>query len=257
MTALLQPAALAALLFAAAVAGCATPPPASDPDALADYNQTNDPLEPTNRVFYAINDGLDTVILRPIALAYHFGVPQTVRDHAHNALVNLGNPVTLANDVLEGKPRNAGDTTMRLLINTTIGVGGLFDVADGWGFPQHDNDFGMTLALWGLPTGPYLYLPVLGPSDPRDAAGFGVDIAMDPLTWINGEPATIISYTKLGLGAIDARERVLNDLDQIKAQALDPYATIRSLYGQHRQAQIDALRGSDGGAPAAASPAKN
>ena len=135
--------------------GCATPPPADDPDAVADFKETNDPLEPTNRAIYAFNNGLDTVIMRPAAQAYRFLVPSPLRGGIHNVLSNLGTPVQLGNDMLEGKPRRAGDTTMRFLINTTVGVLGVFDVAKDWGYPDHDADFGMTLALWGLPSGPY------------------------------------------------------------------------------------------------------
>ena len=113
--------------------GCATPPPADDPDALADFKETNDPLEPTNRAIYAFNDGLDTVIMRPAAQAYRFLVPSPVRAGVHNVLANLGTPAQLGNDMLEGKPRRAGDTTMRFLINTTVGVLGVFDVAKDWG----------------------------------------------------------------------------------------------------------------------------
>lgn len=227
------------------VAGCATKPPASDPDAVADFEQTNDPLEPTNRVFYAVNNGLDTVILRPLALGYRYAVPEPVRNGVHNMLSNLGTPVQLTNDMLEGKPRRAGDTVMRFVINTTAGVVGFFDFATKWGYPNHDADFGMTLASWGVPDGPFLFLPVLGPSDPRDAAGFGVDIVLDPFTWV-GNPhdgtITALNWTRFGLNAIDSRERVEDSLQQIKKTALDPYATFRSLYRQHRQAQIEQLR---------------
>jgi phospholipid-binding lipoprotein MlaA len=229
-----------------ALSGCATKPPASDPDALADYRQTNDPLEPTNRVFYAINNGLDTVILRPAAVAYRYAVPEPVRNGIHNVLTNLGSPVQLANDMLEGKPRRAGDTTMRMLINTTVGVFGIFDVAKKWGYPNHDADFGMTLASWGVPEGPFLFLPVLGPSDPRDATGFGVDIAFNPFTWLGTGPNkpgwTAFKWSEYGLNAIDTRERVLDATDSIKKTALDPYATFRSLYRQHRHAQIEDMR---------------
>jgi phospholipid-binding lipoprotein MlaA len=228
------------------LSGCATKPPADDPDAVADYQQTNDPLEPTNRVFYAVNNGLDTVLLRPAALAYRFAVPGVVRTGIHNVLANIGSPIQLTNDMLEGKPRRAGDTTMRFLINTTAGVFGIFDVATKWGYPDHDADFGMTLALWGVPEGPFLFLPVLGPSDPRDAAGFGVDIAFDPFTWVGTGPNkpgwSAFKWSRFGLNAVDSRERVLDALDQIKKTALDPYATFRSLYRQHRRAQIEALR---------------
>jgi phospholipid-binding lipoprotein MlaA len=227
------------------LAGCATKPPADDPDAVADYEQTNDPLEPTNRVFYAINNGIDTVILKPAAQAYRFILPGPVRQGIHNVLANIGTPMQLTNDMLEGKPRRAGDTTMRFLINTTVGVLGIFDVAKKWGYPDHDADFGMTLANWGVPEGPFLFLPVLGPSDPRDAIGFGVNIAIDPFTWIGGSHDTgwtAFNWSRWGIGALDQRERVLDTLDQIKKTALDPYATFRSLYRQHRHSQIEDMR---------------
>ena len=227
------------------LSGCATRPAADDPDAIADYEQTNDPLEPTNRVFYAINNGLDTVLLRPAAQAYRYVVPGAVRQGVHNVLSNIGTPVQLTNDILEGKPRRAGDTTMRFLINTTAGVFGIFDFATKWGYPNHDSDFGMTMAAYGVPEGPFLFLPVLGPTDPRDASGFGVDIAMDPFTWVGGPHdtgLTTFNWSRYGSNAVDSRERVLDALDQIKKTALDPYATFRSLYRQHRRAQIEDLR---------------
>ena len=229
-------------LLAVVLAGCATPPPADDPDAVAEFKQTNDPLEPTNRVFYAINNGLDTVILRPAAQAYRFVLPAKVRTSIHNVLSNVGTPVQLSNDVLQGKPRRAGDTTMRFLINSSVGVLSLFDVATDWGYPNHDTDFGLTLANWGVPDGPFLFLPVLGPTGPRDAVGFGVDIAMDPFTWVGkGTAVTVLNWTRFGLNALDTRERFLDPIDQIKKTALDPYATFRSLYRQHRQGEIKEL----------------
>lgn len=236
--------ALSALL-SLAVAACAPKPPADDPDAVADYEQTNDPLEPTNRVFYAVNNGLDTVLLRPLALGYRYVVPTPVRNGVHNVLSNLGTPVQLTNDMLEGKPRRAGDTAMRFLINSTVGVLGVFDFASNWGYPNHDSDFGMTLANWGVPEGPFLFLPVLGPSDPRDAAGFGVDQVIDPFFWVGNPHGGVIkafNWTRFGLNAVDARERVEDSLQSIKKTALDPYATFRSLYRQHRHSQIEDLR---------------
>jgi phospholipid-binding lipoprotein MlaA len=243
MRACFRPALMAAALAVAGLTGCATPPPASDADATADFQEANDPLEPTNRVVYAVTDGVDTVVLRPLALAYRHLVPQTVREHTHNVLANIGSPVALADDMAQGKPRRAGDTMMRFLLNTTVGVAGIFDVATGWGWPAHDTDAGMTLALWGVPEGPYLFFPVLGPTNPRDVVGFGIDYAIDPFTWIGqGNAVKDLGYARLGLGALDARERVLDDLDRIKREALDPYATIRSLARQHRQSQIDDAR---------------
>jgi phospholipid-binding lipoprotein MlaA len=233
----------AAGLLIATLVGCAHPPPADDPDAIAEFKETNDPLEPTNRVFYAVNNGIDTVLLRPLAVAYRWAVPEVVRTHTHNVLANLSMPVVLTNDILQARPRRAGDSLMRFLVNSTVGVVGVFDVATDLGWPAHDSDGGLTLAMWGLSDGPFLFLPVLGPSGPRDATGFGTDLAVDPLTWVGaGALVTAGSYTRFGLNAVDARAAVLDDLDKIKAQALDPYATLRSLYRQRRQSQVDDIR---------------
>ena len=234
---------LAPALTAAALAACATPPPASDPAALADFKQTNDPLEPSNRVLYEVNNALDEVVLRPLAVGYINAVPDVVRTKVHNALDNLSSPVLLANDMMQGKPRLAGDTLMRFVINSTIGVGGFFDPAEGFGYPEHSSDFGITMALWGVPEGPFLYLPVLGPSDPRDAGGFGIDIVIDPFTWLgNGFVVSDMYIMRYGFTAVDARADLIPDLEKVKEQALDPYATFRSLYRQHRHAEIDKAR---------------
>jgi len=230
-------------VLALGVAGCAKSPPADDPEAIAEFNELNDPLEPTNRVFYTINNGIDTVILRPAAQAYRFVVPGPVRTGIGNALSNLGTPVRLGNDMLEGKPRRAGDTTMRFLINTTVGVLGIFDVATGWGYPGHDADFGLTLGNWGVPDGPFLFLPVFGPSGPRDATGLAVDAVADPFKWVGqGAVVEALNWTRFGLNGIDARERALDPIDSVKKTALDPYATFRSLYRQYRQSQLSKLR---------------
>ena len=230
-------------LLAVVLSGCATPPTNDDPEAVADFKQTNDPLEPTNRVFYAVNNGLDTVILKPAAQAYRFVVPSPVRTGIHNVLSNLATPMQLSNDVMQGKPARAGDTTMRFLINTTVGVLGVFDVAKDWGYPDHDADFGLTMARWGVPEGPFLFLPVLGPSGPRDAVGFGVDIALDPFGWVGaGTAVSAANWTRFGLNVLDGRERYLDATDSIKKTALDPYATFRSLYRQNRVAKIEAIR---------------
>ena len=244
MRAVLRPHLLVVIsLLLAGASGCASPPPASDPDAVADYNDTNDPLEPTNRVFYEINNGIDTVILRPAAIAYRAVVPQPVRNGVHNMLNNLGTPVELGDDIASAKPRRAGDTTMRFLINTTVGVLGVFDVAKDWGYPDHSSDFGMAMALWGLPAGPFLFLPVLGPTDPRDVAGFGVDQVMDPFGWVGqGTAVTALRWSRFGIHGVDERERHLDDIENIKKTALDPYATFRSLYRQHRESDIENAR---------------
>ena len=245
-TALLPPA-LASFLLAGTIAvflaGCATPPPADDPDAVADFQAANDPLEPTNRKFYAFNDALDTYVLRPVARGYRAVVPQPIRTGIHNVLANVSSPVLFMNDVAEAKPKRAGDTMVRFILNSTIGLAGIFDVADKLGYHQHDSGFGTTLALWGVPGGVFLYLPVLGPTNPRDAAGFGTDVLTDPLTWASaGVGLTIAGDFRYGANTLDQRERLLDTVDNIKQTALDPYATFRSLYRQHREAEIEKVK---------------
>jgi phospholipid-binding lipoprotein MlaA len=230
----------AALPLACALAGCATPPPASDPDAVADYNEANDPLEPTNRFFFKVNNGIDTVILRPLAVGYRYITTPGIRTGVANVLANIGSPVQLSDDILEAHPRKAGDTLMRFVINTTAGVGGIFDVAKEVGYPSHENDFGLVLATWGVGAGPFIYLPVLGPNSPRDAVGFGLDVAIDPFTWVGqGTVVQVLDYSRFAIGAVSAREALLDPIDQINKTALDPYATFRSLYRQNRASKIE------------------
>lgn len=236
---------LSAVLFGAslvALGACATRPAPGDQVALEEYREANDPLEPGNRFFYRINDGLDTYVLRPVAVAYRSVVPGAVRRPIHNVLANVSSPVVFANDVLQAKSRRAGTSMMRFLINSTAGIGGLFDVASDLGYPEHDADFGVTLALWGVGPEPFLFLPVLGPSNPRDAAGFGADFALDPLTYASFGGSAALGYSRFGLGAVDARERNIDTVDSIKKTALDPYATFRSLYRQNRASEIDKVR---------------
>ncbi len=238
-----RPRLIAACLFVGLLAGCATAPPPSHPEARAEFYQTNDPLEPTNRVLYRVNNALDAAVLRPAAVAYKDAVPAPVRTGVHNALGNLATPIVLGNDMLEGKPQRAGTTFMRFLINTTLGGLGFVDVASRMGYPAHGADFGETLAIWGVPEGPFLFLPLFGPTDPRDALGRGVDMASDPFGWVGaGTAVTALNWSRFGLTAVDERSQVLGEISSIKRTALDPYATFRSLYRQHRRAQIAKIR---------------
>ena len=224
------------------VAACAERPPPGDAEAQAEFRELNDPYEPANRFFYKVNDTIDTYALRPAAIAYRDVVPGAVRRPVHNALNNIGTPVMFANDVLAGQPRRAGDSMMRFLINSTVGVGGLFEVAEGWGYPDHTSDFGLTLALWGVGEGPFLFLPVLGPSNPRDATGFGVNVALDPFVWVSFGGSRTLGYSRLVTGGLDTRERFIDAIDSVKRSALDPYATFRSLARQNRADEIGKAR---------------
>lgn len=236
----LAPCLLLAVLSASA---CATRPPASDKDATTEFDQTNDPLEPTNRFFYDVNDKIDRYSIKPLSEGYVYVVPVPVRTGVHNWLANLASPVLFADDVSQANPRRAGDTFMRFVINSSVGGLGVFDVATGWGYPSHGTNFGVTLALWGVPSGPYLYLPVLGPSSPRAAAGFGAEIAFDPFTYVpRGYGLLTLNWARTALNGLDLRSRYANDLDHVKAGALDPYATFRSLYRQNTASDIEAAR---------------
>jgi phospholipid-binding lipoprotein MlaA len=233
--------AAASLTFA--LAGCATRPPATDADALQEYNQTNDPLEPTNRFFYRVDDTLDRYTLKPLAQGYIFVVPSPVRTGLHNALANLSSPVLFADDVSQANPQHAGDTFMRFVINSTAGAAGFFDVAKGLGYPAHDTNFGITLALWGVPAGPFLYLPFVGPSSPRALLGRGADTVLDPFTWVpRGYSLRTLNWARYGLGVVDERAAYMSDIEHVKASALDPYATFRSLYRQNINSQVEAAR---------------
>jgi phospholipid-binding lipoprotein MlaA len=231
----------AAALAALVLAGCATRPPADDPEALAEFRETNDPIEPTNRVLYEVHDGIDRYVLEPVARGYRAVVPQPVRTGVRNVLGNLRSPVILANDMLQGEPRRAGDTLGRFVINSTLGVAGIFDVANSWfGVRGHTEDFGQTFARWGMGEGGYIFIPVLGPSNPRDLAGFGVGIVADPFFWFGqGLAVDALAYSRTGATVVDTREGLIEPIDDLRRSSIDPYATLRSVYRQRRQYEID------------------
>jgi phospholipid-binding lipoprotein MlaA len=228
----------AGLVLSLIVGGCATPPNPTDAEAVAEFNADNDPIEPLNRAMFFVNDGIDVLVLRPAAEAYRLFIPPEVRVAIRNVLGNLRSPIILVNDLLQGETQRAATTAGRFLVNTTIGVGGIFDVAKDFGLLGHTEDFGQTLAVWGTPEGPYLFIPVLGPSNPRDLAGAGAGIAMDPLTWVGGGTIQAVSITRTGVGAVDTREGLIEPLDILRQQAIDPYAALRSAYRQRRAVEI-------------------
>jgi phospholipid-binding lipoprotein MlaA len=201
----------------------------------------NDPFEGGNRVMFDVNQVLDEVLLRPVAVAYRAVLPDFAQDGVRNFMNNLNSPVIFANDVLQGEGDRAGTTLLRFGINSTIGIGGLIDVAKELDLPYHDEDFGQTLGTWGAGEGPYFYFLVMGPSNVRDFTGFVVDRAFDPLTYVNwGDDE--LEYVPLGrtvLNVIDLRARNIETLDEIERASVDYYASIRSLY---RQSRADAIR---------------
>ncbi len=230
---------LTALLLATMAAGCATVPPASDPQALAEYHERNDPLEPTNRAIHGFNEAVDAVLIKPLAEVYHFILPNFIERRITAIFRNAAEPWTFVNDLLQGETDRAGKTAKRFLTNTTVGLGGMFDVAKHQGLERHTEDFGQTLAVWGVDSGPYLVLPLLGSSGVRDAFGTGVGFFADPVS-IARDQANVdgLTLSLIGAQALDARARNLDLVEQIKSESIDYYATLRSAYRQNREAEI-------------------
>jgi phospholipid-binding lipoprotein MlaA len=229
----------AALLLSAllALGACATPP--RDPAARAEFERTNDPLEPLNRKIFDFNLFVDRIALKPVARGYVAVVPQVGRDAIRHFLDNLGEPIVFANDLLQGQFKRAHDTFARFLMNTTFGLGGVMDLATKAGLEQQTGDFGQTLYSWGVPGGPYLVLPILGPSNPRDAVGMGVDDYADPWDhWASNYGYWYLGLVRGAVDGIDQRARNLDTLDQLQRNAIDFYAEIRSLWRQHRAAEL-------------------
>jgi len=222
---------LAIALLAVVASGCAT---SKDPEAIAQ----NDPYEQTNRTIFDLNNKVDRAVAKPVAKFYNHAVPQFARNGVHNFLANLDKPVTLGNDVLQGEPDRACETIGRFAVNTTLGVAGFIDVATMVGIPDHTEDFGQTLGVWGMPEGPYLVIPFMGPDPPRDLGGDVVDIFMDPLTYVHYRGSDTWNAVRSGVGVLDLRARNVDTLDQIERTSIDFYATTRSLYRQYRNSEI-------------------
>src|SRR5579859_658134 len=223
-----------------AVAGCATPPPADDPEAVAEFKELNDPLEPTNRVIFDFNDVLYVNVWHPVATGYREAVPEFGRARISDFLTNLKLPVVIANDILQFNMPRAGEGLERLVLNLTFGVGGIMDVATPMGIPRHDADFGQTLAVWGVGEGPYLVLPVIGPSNPRDGVGYLVDSFADPLDqYLQDNHLSWVAEMRFGVTVLTVFESNIDTLDDIKRSSMDYYSAMRSAYRQRRAAEIN------------------
>jgi len=222
------PAVRAVLSIVAAfwLAGCASAP-------VKLTNSPTDPYERLNRGTYRVNHSLDKAILRPVAKGYKDVTPQPVQTGISNFIANMEMPGTLLNDILQGKFRAAVSDTGRLLLNTTMGIGGLFDVAAKAGIDHNDEDFGQTLGKWGVPAGPYVVIPILGPSDMRDAPSRLVDMFTNPAHYANA--AASWSYTVVS--NVNKRADLLS-LDATVDKAFDPYAFLRDAYIKNRAYKV-------------------
>ncbi len=224
-----------ALAAAATLSACATAPSAPPAGDL------NDPYEGFNRQMFAFNAGVDKYALGPAATAYETVTPAFARDRVGDFLANLGAPVILTNDVLQAEPARAGTTASRFAVNSTLGLLGLWDAAQYLGIDGHREDFGQTLGVWGVRSGPYIVLPIFGPSTPRDLLGTIVDRAIDPLTYVqydNDDDTDTQVRIGLGIiGALNARVALGPQLEALNSQP-EPYTALRRIYSSQRQAAI-------------------
>ncbi|WP_248320605.1 MULTISPECIES: VacJ family lipoprotein [unclassified Caballeronia] len=212
------------LVSAAAVtlAGCAT----------VTTPTKGDPFESYNRTMFTINDKVDQFALKPVAKAYVWSVPEPVRNSVTNFFSNIGDVYIAANNLLQLKIADGVSDIMRVAINTVFGVGGLFDVATVAKLPKHSGDFGLTLGHYGVPSGPYLVLPLLGPSTVRDTSGLVVDYFGSPLTYVSPDS---VSWALYGVNLVNTRANLLGATDVLADAALDKYSFVRNAYLQRRQ----------------------
>lgn len=228
------------------LAGCATVP---GQDRLAE----KDPLEKFNRAVWGVNMTADKILVRPVTVVYRTVAPKPARDGVHNFFSNVTEPWSFVNNLLQGKPKRAGHNLKRFLINTTIGIGGLFDHATKMGVQPAPEDLGQTFAVWGVNGGPYLVLPLLGPTTMRDAVGAGIAAYADPVSIGINEADVNVWYKRAyrGVSIIDARSELIESGgDSFLKSSLDPYAAARSAYLQrHKAAVLDQEDTADAGPP--------
>jgi phospholipid-binding lipoprotein MlaA len=207
-----------------------------EPDDAASVSASyRDPLEGMNRKIFWFNDKVDVWVLEPAAKGWKFITPRRARNSVSNFFGNLRFPIVAMNDLLQGKFVDSATDVGRFAVNTTVGVLGFFDPATHFGLEKHNEDFGQTLGVWGLPPGPYLVVPLLGPSNPRDLLGFGVDYAFSVT------PFFVDQYILIGVRALDIvneRALVLDEVRDAKDAAIDYYSFVRDAYAQRREALI-------------------
>jgi len=202
----------------------------------------SDPFESTNRAIFSFNAVVDDAVIHPIAKGYNAVVPSRARTGVDNVLKNLRSPVNFANQVLQGDVDGAGTVVVRAVVNTLLGLGGLVDLAGYEGIEYEGEDFGQTLAKWGVGHGPYLVVPVLGPSSARDYVGYAVDSFADPLRWylFNIEEEGVY-YGKVGADYLNLRASLVDVLEDLENSSIDYYAATRSAYYQRREALVNDL----------------
>ncbi len=229
------------IVFAGLVSGCAHVPPASDPAGRAAFLENNDRLEPMNRVMFKIDQAADKAIIHPVISTYHHVVPDRARKGLLTFKHNISEPVTFVHNILQGSPGAAGRTFARFVMNSTIGFFGFFDVAEKAGMPFRSEDFGQTLAVWGVGEGSYVYVPFLGPTTIRDGIGLGIDsFFVDPIAWYSYNPhnAQWVQWAELGLIYVTEKDDNMEALDELRKSSIDYYAALRSAFRQIRASEI-------------------
>ena len=225
--------------------GCASVP--TDPVKAAAVREANDPWEPMNRKIFAFNMAADKYALRPVAKGYRAVTTEGFRSKVRTFIGNLKTPLTIINDILQLNLKNAGIDLSRFIINSTLGFFGVYDVAGKMGLPQNTQGFGTTMAVWNVPSGPYLVLPFLGPSNVRDTAGIAADVFLDPFYYVsknnNDQDVKWSFWAADSVGVIATYENSIDLLDEGKKSALDFYAFMRSMYQQHRKKMIERAKG--------------
>lgn len=219
---------MGSLVAVALMAGCASGPHANP----------QDPLEPFNRDVSAFNESVDSMVLKPVATVYRDVTPDLVRTGVSNFFSNLGDVWSFINASLQLRPREASENFLRFGVNTAFGLGGVLDIASEMGIERTRLDFGQTLGRWGVPPGPYLVLPIFGPSSFRDAAGFGVETRGD---LIQGLESVSTRNSLTVLRAIETRANLLRATSMLEGAALDKYSFTRDVYLRRRQSQIEDL----------------
>lgn len=219
------------LLACAVLAACSSTGPVREADT-----GSRDPLEGLNRAVYKFNDVADEYVIKPVAKGYKYVTPQLVRTGVTHFFFNLGEPLNVVNGLLQGKYEESLSDAGRFLVNTTVGVVGIFDFASDMGLQRHDEDFGQTLGVWGVADGPYVVLPILGPRNLRDAVMLPLNILMNPTTYF--EPAAA-SWGAWSLDLVNTRTRYLGTKDIIEqAAGQDPYIFVREAYRQRRRSDV-------------------
>ena len=218
---------LGALLLSVLLGACATP--------MAERSDPRDPFENFNRKVFVVNQVFDQVLVKPVARGYSNYVPDFIQTTVGNFFGNLADVWTAVNNFLQAKPREGMQDTGRVLVNTVFGVAGLADVATKLGFPKHQEDFGQTLGVWGVKPGPYVMLPVFGPSTMRDTVAKPLDLYADP---VNLATSADVEYSLRAMRLVDDRARLLPTTDMIEKVALDPYQFVRDAHFQQREAKV-------------------